>query len=79
MTTKKRRVEQLESELSPKQAILVWLQDVQEFDNVYDYVRHLKTQPESVWPLVKLPKQVTDAVEKSLKGRPKDEIAKAVN
>ena len=78
MTTRKRRVKQLESELTPKQAFLLWLQEVQGFDNVLDYVRHLKTQPESAWPLVKLPKQVTDAIEKSMKGKPKDEIAKAV-
>lgn len=54
----KGRVEKLESGLTPKQAILMWLQEAHAFNGIEEYVRHLKTQPDSAAPLHKLSNQV---------------------
>ena len=50
MSGGKRRVEKLETGLTPKQAILLWLQEAHAFNTIAEYVRHLKTQPDSAAP-----------------------------
>ena len=78
MTTAKRRVEKLESGLTPKQAILMWLQEAHAFNTIEEYVRHLKIQPDSAAPLYRLTSQVAESVKQTLKGQPREEIDKAV-
>ncbi|MDA1129785.1 MAG: hypothetical protein O2913_13995 [Chloroflexi bacterium] len=78
MTTAKRRIEKLESGLTPKQAILLWLQETHAFNRMEEYVCHLKTQPDSAAPLHKLTIQVAEGVKQILKGKPKEEIDRAV-
>ncbi len=75
VSNKKRRVEKLEGALTPKQAILMWLQDAHRFDTVNEYVDHQKDEPDSAWPLYQLLDQVANAVKQELKpesteGRP---------
>ena len=53
-----RRVEKLETGLTPKQAILLWLQEAHAFNTIEEYVRHLKTQPDSDAPIPRLTDQV---------------------
>ena len=55
-----RRVEKLETGLTPKQVILLWLQEAHAFNTIEEYVRHLKTQPDSTWPIDKLTTQVEE-------------------
>ena len=45
-----RRVEKLETGLTPKQAILLWLQEAHAFIAIAEYVHHLKDQPDSAAP-----------------------------
>ena len=78
MSSGKRRVAKLESVLTPKQTFLLWLQDAHGFNDIEAYVRHLKSQPDSAWPIDKLTTQVEEAVKQTLKGRPREEIDKAV-
>ena len=78
MNPKRRRLEQLESELTPKQAMLLWLQDFQRFTTIADYVGHLKSQPKSARPLFRLPSQVTEAVKTAMKGEPDHDVDRAV-
>ena len=78
MKLEKRRIEKLETGLTPKQAILMWIQEAHAFDTIEEYVRHLKTQPENAAPLHKLATQVEEGVKQTLKGQPKEEINKAV-
>ena len=73
-----RRIEKLETALTPKQAILLWFQEAHSFNNIQEYVSHLKTQPDSAAPVSKLTTQVEEAVKQTLKGKPRDEINKAV-
>jgi len=62
MSNAKRRLDQLESGLTPKQAILMWLQEAHAFRGIEEYVRHLKTQPDNAAPLYKLTTQVEEGV-----------------
>ena len=72
-----RRVEKLETGLTPKQAILLWFQEAHAFNAIEEYVRHLKTQPDSAAPIPKLTTQVEEAVKQTLKGKPRKETNKA--
>ena len=74
MTTSKRRIEKLESSLTPKQAVIKWMQDVHQYPSMLDYSMSLKGAPETAFPMQLLPNQVERAVESRLKGRPKDEV-----
>ena len=73
-----RRIGKLESGLTPKQAILLWLQEAHAFRGIEEYVRHLKTQPDNAAPLYKLTAQVEEGVKQRLKGKPREAIALAV-
>lgn len=73
-----RRVEKLETGLTPRQAILLWLQEAHAFNGIVEYSQHLKTQPDSAWPIPKLTSQVEEAVKQTLKGKPREEIERAV-
>ena len=61
MKLEKRRIEKLETGLTPKQAISRWLQEAHAFNGIVEYVHHLKGQPDSAWPIPKLTNQVEDA------------------
>jgi len=74
----KRRVEKLETNLTPKQAVLLWLREAHAFNGVVEYVRHLKGQPDSARPIDKLTAQVAEGVKQTLKGKPREEIDRAV-
>ena len=67
--TIQRRVQKLESGLTPKQAILLWIQEAHTFRSVEDYVGDLMNQPKSAWPMARLPDQVEAKVRESLKGQ----------
>ena len=78
MSTAKRRVEKLERGLTPKQAVLMWLQEAHAFNGIEEYVHHLKGRPEGAYPIDKLTSQVEAGVRQTLKGKPREEIDKAV-
>ncbi|HZA24727.1 MAG TPA: hypothetical protein VFA32_19375 [Dehalococcoidia bacterium] len=76
MTSSKRRLDKLEVSLTPKQAILLWMEEAHQYDTMEQYVRSLKPGPESAWPLAILPEKVATSVEQAMKGQPKQEIAR---
>jgi hypothetical protein len=76
MTTSKRRLDKIEVSLTPKQAILLWMEEAHQYDAMEQYVQSLKPGPESAWPLCVLPEKVSTAVEQAMKGRPKPEVAR---
>jgi hypothetical protein len=76
MTSSKRRLDKLEVSLTPKQAILLWMEEAHQYDTMEQYVRSLKPGPESAWPLAILPERVTTGVEQAMKGRPKQVVAR---
>ena len=72
------RVAKLETGLTPKQAILLWFQEAHGFNTIFEYIHHLKSQPDSAAPIPRLTDQVAEAVKQTLKGHPREEIDKAV-
>ena len=78
MTTAKRRIDKIETGLTPKQAILLWLQEAHAFNSIEEYVRHLKTQPDNAAPIGKLTTQVAESVKQTMKGQAKEQINRAV-
>ena len=78
MSSGKRRLDKLETNLTPKQAMLLWMAKAHSFENLTAYAQHLKTQPDSAWPLHRLGDQMTRSVEQALKGKPKEEINRAL-
>jgi hypothetical protein len=78
MTSSKRRLDKLEVFLTPKQAILLWMEEAHQHDTMEQYVRSLKPGPEAAWPLAILPEKVSTAVEQAMKGRTNQEVARRV-
>jgi hypothetical protein len=64
----------IESSLTPKQDVLVWLEEVAGCQNLEDVVVHLRNQPESTRPLERLPAQVRASIEHSMKGQGKERV-----
>ena len=65
-----RRLDKLESNLTPKQAALLWMAEAHNFDTPEGYALHMKNQPHSAWPLRRLGDQMRVSVEQSRKGKP---------
>ena len=78
MSKNMQRVAKLETGLTPKQAILLWFQEAHGFNTIFEYIHHLKSQPDSAAPIPRLTDQVAEAVKQTLKGHPREEIDKAV-
>jgi hypothetical protein len=78
MNSSKRRLDQLEVSLTPKQAILRWMEEAHQYDTMEQYVQALKDGPDSAWPMAMLLQQTAGAVEQAMKGRPRQEIARGV-
>ena len=55
-----------------------WLQEAHAFKGIEEYVRHLKGQPDSAAPIEKLTTQVAEGVKETLKGKPREDIDRAV-
>ncbi len=78
MSSANRRLDKLESNLTPKQAMLHWMSGAHSFQTLEEYAAHMKGQPDNAWPLGRLGDQMKAAAEQSLKGRPKEEINRAL-
>ena len=57
-----RRLAKVEAGLSPQQAVLLWMQDAHQFGTVKAYSLSVKDLPFGRYPLVVLPRQVSEAV-----------------
>lgn len=78
MRSSKKRLDQVEASLTPRQAVLLWMEEAHQFPNMPEYARSLKDEPESAWPMAKLPNQVANATRAAMKGMPKEEVSTAV-
>src|SRR5664279_4561489 len=65
-----KRIENMEGNLTPKEAVIYWMQEAHQCDSLLAYGRWLMDQPEDVYPLIRLPKQVVAAVRARNKGTP---------
>ena len=68
--TLNRRLDKIERAFTPKQAVILWLQEVQQYPNALEYARFLRGQPETAAPLYRITKQISETVRESMKGQP---------
>ena len=73
-----KRLEKLETGLTPKQAILLWFQEAHGFNTIFEYIHHLKSQPDSAWAIPRLTAQVAGPIKQTLKGPPREDIKRAI-
>ncbi len=78
MSRGNRRLDKLESNLTPKQAMLRWMMEAHQFGSLEEYAAHMKSQPDDAWPLRRLGDQMRAAVRQSFKGRPEIAINQAL-
>ncbi|MCI0439144.1 MAG: hypothetical protein L0177_08440 [Chloroflexi bacterium] len=70
MSSVQHRIEKIENSLTPKQAVIKWMNEAHQHPNMQDYVLSLRGAPETAFPLYMLPDQVEKAVRARMKGRP---------
>src|SRR5918992_3617103 len=78
MTSSKRRLDKLQVSLTPKQAILLWMEEAHQYDTMEQYARSLKGGPNSAWPLATLPEQVAVGVQQALKGQAREGVSRGM-
>ena len=76
--TLNKRLDKLERALTPKQAVILWLQNTTQYRNMLEYVQFLKDLPESEAPIYKITKKVSQSIRESMKGQPQREIDQVV-
>ena len=76
--TLNKRLDKLERALTPKQAVILWLQSTMQYRNVLEYVQFLRNQPESEAPIYKITKQISQSIREAMKGEPQRAIEQAV-
>src|SRR5680860_679066 len=65
-----KRVEDVEDNFTPREAVICWMQEAHQFDSLLAYGRWLLDQPDDAYPLIRMPKQVVAAVRRKHKGTP---------
>jgi hypothetical protein len=65
-----KRLDQVEDNLTPQEAIMRWMREAHEFGSYEAYARWLIDQPDDVYPLIHMPHQVVGAVRAQNKGVP---------
>jgi hypothetical protein len=73
-----RRLAKLESALMPREAVLAWLVEAQQFPSLVDHARSIAELPVEAAPLSVIGERVEAAVRASMKGQPRDDVWKAV-
>ena len=74
---KDKRLDKVEGALTPKQAVMLWLDEIRPHKNARDYIRFLDSQPKSEAPITRLTYQIDEAVRESMKGQHKDTVQRA--
>jgi len=72
-----RRVAKLEGALLPREAVLAWLAEAQQFPNIVDHARAIADLPVEAAPLSVISARVVGAVGEARKGQPRDDVERA--
>ncbi len=78
MATIKSRLDKIENSLTPKQAVVAWMEEAHKFATPDDYVDWLAKHPGEQLPLNRLADQVELATYKWMKGAPRDELERVI-
>jgi hypothetical protein len=73
-----RRLAKLEGALAPREAVLAWLVDAQQFPSLADHARSIAELPVEAAPLSVIGERVEASVRASMKGQPHDAVLDAV-
>ncbi len=73
-----RRLTKLESALPPREAVLAWLIEAQQFPSLEDHARAVAEVPVEAAPLSVIGERIEAAVRASSKGQPPDAVRRAV-
>jgi hypothetical protein len=76
-TASDKRLDKIAAHLTPQEAFLVWLQEVNQYPTMSAYATALKDAPEASWPMYRLPQQVREAVRLAHKGASPEVLARA--
>jgi hypothetical protein len=73
-----RRLAKLEGALPPREAVLAWLVEAQQFPSLEDHARSIARLPVEVAPLSVIGERIEAAVRATSKGRARDDVSAAV-
>ena len=74
----KKRLDQVESRLKPKQVVLLWMQEAHQQHTMEDYAKTLMAGPDSAWPIPRLTEHIAESVRKAMKGNLPEQVDRAV-
>jgi len=74
----RRRLKRITTSLSPTQAVCLWLTEAHQHGSLFAYTQWLLDQPDDSYPLVKMPKQVVEAVRTAMKGKPREDVHREI-
>src|SRR3569833_3302026 len=77
-TSTGRRLDVIETALTPREAMLAWMAEAQAFGALQVYMASLKDAPDEAVPLLRLGRQMEAAVRRSRQGQPRDQVWTAV-
>ena len=63
-----------DSNLTPREAMILWMREAHQFNSLVDYGNWLLEQPDECYPLIRMPAQVVATVRARNKGRKDDEL-----
>lgn len=69
-----KRLDKISQSLTPKQSVILWLQELKGYHNVNEYIQFLKGQPDDEVPITKQTKLVAEAIRQDMRGQPKESI-----
>jgi len=71
MDVNKRRLQNIEESLTPKESFLLWMQEALAFDSMCKYAQFVADLPEHAWPMHRLADQVRKNARTGLRGQDK--------
>lgn len=72
------RLGKISTALTPRQALLLWLEEAHQFPTMLGYNRTLVDKADPAFPLYRLPLQVERATRTAMKGEPHDQVERAI-
>jgi hypothetical protein len=76
--TTDRRLDKIADQLTPQQAVLLWMQEAHQHPTISEYMDSLRDAPDTKYPMMHLPPQVEQAVRAARKGEKPEVITRAV-
>ena len=73
----RKRIDKIEDSLTPRQAVLLWLEEASQFGSMRAYVLSLQGGPQSAFPLYRLPDQIERSVRRAMTGHPRPAVEAA--